>query len=148
MGIKVTGTEKIEARLKKMIVSNMIKAALQNAAEAGGEVLLAEAETHVDNPADLGMHFVKRSKKKAVLDIGPKRKKWFLRFLETGAIRHEIKGSPLSFEAKSGDQVATRIVEHPGMPAKPFLRPAFDTKSDAAAKATGEAFWDTLMKQE
>jgi hypothetical protein len=37
-------------------------------------------------------------------------------------------------------------VRHPGMPAQPWLRPAFDSRKDAAAQAVGEVLREAVEK--
>ncbi len=39
-----------------------------------------------------------------------------------------------------------RRVNHPGTPAKPFLRPAFDTKRDAASREIGDSLKAVLLR--
>lgn len=147
MGVKVTGTEKIEQNLKKMIVGEVIRAALIKVVTAGAEVLLEEAASNAPNPSDVGMRVTTKTKTKAVAKVGPVKDKWYLRFMETGATRHEIKGYPLIFEGVSGDVIKTFAVDHPGMAARPFLRPAMDRKGDEAMEAGGKAFWNAMVKQ-
>jgi len=63
-----------------------------------------------------------------VVNVGFPKDKWHWRFLETGATAHEIKArnaSTLYFEGDSGP-VFVKVVHHPGMAARPFLRPAYD----------------------
>jgi HK97 gp10 family phage protein len=81
----------------------------------------------------------------AEVDIGFDEEKWFLRFFEFGASDHEIKGAPLAFEGESG-LVITGSVQHPGMPAKPFMRPAADNKKDEARDAAGDVFRKEIDK--
>lgn len=69
--------------------------------------------------------------------IGFDKEKWYWRFFELGAKAHAIKGDPLVFEGYQG-LVVTRGVAHPGMAARPFLRPALDTEKDEAIKVMGE----------
>ena len=73
----------------------------------------------------------------AVVAIGPVEKKWYYRFFELGATAHEITGRPLAFEGQA-DTVVTGRVQHSGMAAKPFLRPAFDQHKDKAIETIQE----------
>ena len=51
----------------------------------------------------------------------------------TGEHRIEANGTALAWDA-GGSTVFTRTVDHPGAKAKPFIRPAVDTKGAAAAQ--------------
>ncbi len=66
--------------------------------------------------------------------LGPSKKKFYLRFFETGTRPHIIKQTYL----RRGKTV-TRRLRHPGMAARPWLRPAFDESTTAARAAFGEA---------
>jgi HK97 gp10 family phage protein len=76
----------------------------------------------------------------AVASIYPAKGHAELRLLEygTGAGRRwSIKGKPFTFYAGS-KRISVRAINHPGTPAKPWLRPAFDGKSDQAVAQYGE----------
>jgi len=87
---------------------------LRQAADAGAEVIRAEAERIA--PRDTGVlasniedRAIRRQMiGRAQIDIGPTREAWYARFVEIGTSR---------------------------MQAKPFLRPAFDAKKDEAVRA-------------
>jgi hypothetical protein len=61
--------------------------------------------------------------------------------VEFGTAAHRIepkrKGKVLAFEV-GGETVFTTRVDHPGAQAKPFLRPAGDTKAQAAVDKIAE----------
>ncbi len=62
---------------------------------------------------------------------------WYARLIEfTGSAAHIIRAQKGKALAIGGGLLAS--VEHPGMKAQPFMRPAMDTKSDAAIQAVGE----------
>lgn len=67
-------------------------------------------------------------------DLGPSKKKWYLRFLETGAKPHIIPQTYIRL-----GRTVRRKLRHPGMSARPWLRPAFDESTTAARQAFGEA---------
>jgi len=86
---------------------------LKEAAEAGAEVIRAEAQAQA--PKDTGLlsqSLTDEPKRlqvgRAQIDIGPGKEAWYGQLLEKGTSK---------------------------MPAKPFLRPAFDAKKDAAIEA-------------
>jgi HK97 gp10 family phage protein len=66
--------------------------------------------------------------------LGPSKKKFYLRFFETGAKPHLI----VQRYTRIGRNV-TRRLRHPGMAARPWLRPAFDESTSAAQQAFGQA---------
>jgi len=117
-----------ELELRKSQVTAMRKEALGE----GAKVIADEA----DNRAPKSGH-IRIDVKSDEAIIGFDKEKWYWRFFELGAKAHAIKGEPLVFEGDQG-LVVTRGVAHPGMAAKPFLRPALDTKKDEAIKIMGE----------
>lgn len=80
------------------------------------------------------------SNTQAEMTIGVPRDKYYIAIFETGAQPHEVnphKKQSLFFKGEAGE-IFTRAVNHPGMPARPFLRPALDESEnkvkDLAAK--------------
>jgi HK97 gp10 family phage protein len=114
--------------LRKNQVTEMRKEAL----EEGAKIIADEADSLA--PENGHIHIDVKSEEAI---IGFDKEKWYWRFFELGAKAHTIKGSPLVFEGDQG-LVITRGVAHPGMAARPFLRPALDTKKDEAIKIMGE----------
>ena len=41
-------------------------------------------------------------------------------------------------------KIVTRIIQHPGTVARPWLRPAFDAKADEAAQVLGATLRDAI----
>jgi HK97 gp10 family phage protein len=69
-----------------------------------------------------------------------------LRVIEygTGAGRRwATKKGPFTFRA-GNRKISTRMIDHPGTAARPWLRPAFDQKSDEAASRYGERLKDVI----
>jgi HK97 gp10 family phage protein len=66
--------------------------------------------------------------------LGPSKKKFYLRFFETGTKPHMI---PQTY-VRLGRTIRRRL-KHPGMAARPWLRPAFDESTAAAREAFGQA---------
>jgi len=74
------------------------------------------------------------------IEIGPTKHGYHLVILELGAQSHPIKPKrkqAMAFEGKEGQVVTTKI-GHPGMRARPFMRPAVDTKENEAKDKLGE----------
>lgn len=108
---------------------------LEAAALAGGQVLAVRANADAPEPI-VRAEVAERDTDQAVVDIGLPRDKWYLQFFETGASEHEITGAPLAFEGEDGPVITGRV-DHPGMAAEPFLRPAMDTGQGEATDAVG-----------
>lgn len=119
-----------------------VRGTARAAVRAGARVIQTEAEANASAiGSGGGKHTaIKVKQKKAGLIeamIGPSKRKWWYRYFETGVTAHEITGGPLVFEGDEG-LVVTGAVAHPGLAARPWLRPAFDTQDDAAVEAVGE----------
>lgn len=85
----------------------------------------------------IGIEVEKAGREQVSVAVGPTKEKWYYRFFELGAQPHEITGRPLTFEVEE-DLVRPWKVHHPGMPARPFLRPAFDRRKDKAIEAVAD----------
>jgi HK97 gp10 family phage protein len=87
----------------------------------------------------------KRGVVTASVKIGNK-KAWYAHIIEyTGAVPHNIAAKGKGVLAFAG--FVGKSVMHPGMKAKPFARPALDSKAEAAIQATGEYIKKRLTKQ-
>lgn len=134
--IKLTGDLELKRKLEQL--KARARGALLDAAEAGADVVQADADRRAPGP-----HIITGNKVveggKATVEIGPDKEHWYYQFAETGATAHEITGAPLVFLGERG-LIITRKVAHPGMDAHPFLRPALSTQRDAARDKAGEVF--------
>lgn len=137
-GVKVEISGDAELKRKLELLGAKARAALLDAARSGAEEIEREADKLAPEPhIEIGDERVEGGT--AEVSIGPDDAHWYYRFFEFGATRHEIKGNPLVFEGEKG-LIVTRRVNHPGMPARPFLRPAADMRKEAAVKRVGETF--------
>ena len=112
---------------------------LERAALKGAEVIRAEASGNAPGP-HVEAEVTKAADLAVEVGIGPDAAHWYYQFFETGAGAHSIdptKKKALAFPGREG-QVVRFHVGHPGMAAKPFLRPAVDSQKDAAVQATGD----------
>lgn len=135
--VKVLGTEELNRKFRELLSET--KAVLQEAALKGAEVMQAAANDKAPGP-HIQTHVSKRRALWAEVEIGPDRAHWYYQFLEYGAQPHTIaphKAKMLRWFMDTGP-VYARLVRHPGIPAEPFLRPAFDESQDAAKDAAGE----------
>jgi len=132
--VTIKGGERLLARLERLGVD--VNQALEAAAVAGAMVIANGANPRAPAPL-IDVEVVERGKGRVTVDVGPPDEKWYWRFKETGAAAHEITGSPLVFEGDEG-LIITAQVQHKGMAADPFLRPAFDEEKDWATGAVAK----------
>lgn len=102
-----------------------VRSVLRAATLAGGRVVAHAAQGSAPGP-DIIAEVLEASAAGVEVGIGPDKEHWHYQFLETGAAAHEITGTPMIFEGREG-MVKTAKVSHPGMAARPFLRPAHDS---------------------
>lgn len=144
--VKIEGGEGLLKELAALGVN--VKKTLRGATRAGAKVIQEEAERNARGvTGSTGKHVrIKvsaRQRDRVEAEIGATKKKFHLRFFEAGVQPHEISGAPLVFEGDKG-LIVIGGVRHPGMPAQPWLRPAFDSRKDAAADAMGEVLRATV----
>lgn len=129
----LTGEKELLSDLKRLGVDTL--ALKKSAVAAGGNAIKGLALQRAPGPhLDVD---VKGTATGARANIGPDKEHWYYSFFETGAVAHAEKpgkGKLMAFEGENGE-VFTTHVEHPGMPAQPFLRPAIDEGEDVAVGA-------------
>lgn len=131
----IEGTKEMGAAFQRL--GTAVRGVLVEAVEAGGEVIRGDAEARAGDT--IGMRVSRRTEALTEVEIGPPKEKWYMRFWETGAQSHEITGAPLAFGPGLPEPgVVTGRVDHPGMPARPFMRPAVDNQAEAARLVLGE----------
>lgn len=101
-----------------------VRSVLRAAVLAGGRVVADAAAGSAPGP-EIVAEVLQASAAGVEVGIGPDKEHWHYQFSETGAAAHEITGTPLQFEGREG-LIRTASVSHPGMAARPFLRPAHD----------------------
>ena len=94
----------------------------------------------------------RRGKYSAATRVGYARSAAQLNLLEHGSRPHSIKAQKakvLGYKLPSGGWVwfTARSVQHPGHHAKPWLRPAFDTKQQQAIERFGKKAWQRIEAQ-
>lgn len=132
--IQIVGGEKLLRQLHQMGVD--VRGVLKAAALAGAEEIRKPANQDAPGPHVIA-EVVESDKESATVGIGPDEQHWYYHFFETGAQAHEITGAPLAFEGEEGTVITGRV-GHPGMAAKPFLRPAFDRHKGDAEASVGD----------
>jgi HK97 gp10 family phage protein len=90
---------------------------------------------------------VEQNAKQTVFAIGLKKAKWYLRFFEFGTQPQEVtsKKGYFVFEGEAG-LVITKTIQHKGMAAQPFLKPAITEGAEKVTKMMGHVFRDTILR--
>lgn len=135
--VEFTGLNKLKRQLEAVGVAP--RAVMMAAAVKGAEVVHDAAEPRAPGPFIEVAEDTLTDRQAAAL-VGPDEEHWYYRFHEFGAGSHPIPGAQfLVFEGDAGT-VKTRSVDHPGMAASPFLRPAVDENMDAIYEAMRAEF--------
>jgi HK97 gp10 family phage protein len=142
---------KFLAELPIKIEKNIMRSALR----AGAKVVLDEAKANVavENGDLKSSGRVSTNSKKGRVEASAKfgnKKAWYGRFVEYGTAPHLIKGKNggmLRFTARDGKQVEIRQVNHTGAKAKPYLRPALDSKAEESTRAVANKIRQRLTEQ-
>lgn len=144
-GVKVEGTEELLRKLEELGVD--LRELLVQATVAGGEVISEGAADAA--PGDgITAEVVSKKAQSVEVGIGPDKEHWYYRFAEYGAQPHEISpetAKALVFEGPGGTVFAGGA-SHPGMAARPFLRPAITDKAADASTALGAVLEKALEK--
>lgn len=146
--VKVEGLPELIAEMKGLglRVNSNLRAAMRK----GMKVIQAEAEQNAQSISKGKATRIEATSRvqegKVSVELHISKKKFYLGFFESGVQPHEIKGAPLVFEGDRG-LIVIGGVNHPGMPAQPWLRPAIDSKKDAAVQEVGRALREVIEKR-
>lgn len=152
--INIVGGKELAQFLQQLplkIEKNIMRAALR----AGARVIADEAKQNVPvQYGDLKKSIrtgsnAKKGRVEAYAKAGDK-KAWYYRFVEFGTAAHIIKGKSgnnLKFTTKDGKLIQIPQVNHPGAKAKPYMRPALDSKGDDAVLAVTNKIRERLTKE-
>ena len=141
--VRVKGLAELQRALDTLpakIESNIMRGALR----AGANVIKAEAKAQVPRRSGKLASSIRvsvslrRGTVKASVKAGGRGKggAWYARLVELGTKAHVIKARPGSALNVHGTLVSS--VQHPGAHPKPFLRPAMDSRAQAAVEAVRE----------
>ena len=139
--VKVTieGGDELLRKLRKKGID--VEKVLEIATIAGAKVIAAAANPLAPEPL-IQEEVTDKHKGFVQVDVGPPKEKWRWQFLETGAQAHwqPRKGARLMIwpDYPGGEAGASRGHMHPGMAARPFLRPGFDSSQGRAESAIGD----------
>jgi HK97 gp10 family phage protein len=152
--VNITGGKQLAEFLQTLplkLERNIMRAALR----AGARVIANEAKLNVPvQDGDLKRSIrtgsnAKKGRVEAYAKAGDK-KAWYYRFVEFGTAAHIIKGkngNMLKFTSRDGKSIAVPQVSHTGAIAKPYMRPALDTKGDEAVVAVTNKIRERLTKE-
>lgn len=121
---------------------------LETATQAGANVIADEAD-HLAPGPHIDTEVVELTWSHADIEIGPDKEHWYYKFFETGTAAHEVTPRSvggLEFPGAEGEMVVRQVVFVSGMPASPFMRPAFDGKKNEAEEAVGREFLQVINK--
>jgi len=138
--------QKMLDTLPPRMEANIMRSALRS----GAKVIMDEARANVpvaDGDLRDSLRVSTRLRKGVVTATvkAGNRKAWYWRFVEFGTAAHTVSGKKGGFLSFGG--IFKRSVHHPGAKAKPFMRPALDSKADAALKAVGQQIKRRLTRQ-
>lgn len=146
----IKGGAELQAFLDQLpakLEANIMRSALRQ----GANVIRDQAKANVPVKSGDLRDSIKIStrSKRGVVSASVKagnRKAWYAHIIEfTGAVPHKIKAKGKGWLAFGG--FFGKSVQHPGMKAKPFMRPALDARSSAAIQATGDQVRKRLTKE-
>ena len=158
MNVDILGGKALAKALSELplkIERNIMRSALR----AGASVIAAEARRNVPTDTQELKRSIRTSSNSkrgmveanAVVGNRKTKKGWYATFVEFGTAPHLIragKNKPvLSFRDRNGVWHRALEVNHTGAQAKPFMRPAFDTKGDEAVKAVADKIRERLTDQ-
>jgi hypothetical protein len=134
--VKVEGGDELIAQLRALGID--VDAAVEEASMDAVRIWVDEANRLAPGPHVVAV-VASASAGKATIDVGPDNEHWHYRFFELGVQPHEIRPRKKSGKkALSFDDIVVKSVSHPGMAARPFLRPVADSRSDEVAAAFGK----------
>ena len=134
--MKVEGGDKI-ARKLQMMAEEVARTHMRECALAGAEVIRAEAATLAPRKTgtlagDIQKEVKKQTKSRVDIHVGPGKQAWYGRLVEFG---HAIVAGGTLVTKFSGRVIRIGGKKVGDVPPHPFMRPAFDAKTDEAYDA-------------
>lgn len=119
----------------------------EEAVLAGAKVIADEANNRAPGP-HIVYDIIKYEPNPALVaaGVGPDEDHWYYRFIELGATRHDIQGNPIAFQGDQGFFIGRNAQNTGGVIARPFLRPAMESKSQAAQQAMADVIEEEMRK--
>jgi HK97 gp10 family phage protein len=112
---------------------------------AAAEVIRDEANTKAPSKV-IAAKITEKRKWTTEAAVGPPREKWYYKYLEFGVGPHVVTAKSAKALRFLGNVYRRRIM-HPGFPARPFLRPAVDKKTDEAVAKAAQVAAEELSKK-
>jgi HK97 gp10 family phage protein len=138
--------QKFLTELPVKVERNIMRSALRAGAKPIAEDIKANAPED-EGDTKRSVRVSTRSRRGVVtasVKVGDK-KAWYVHLLEfTGAVPHRIAAKGGGFLKFAGGLY--KAVNHPGMKAKPFIRPALDNRANDAIQAVGNQVRKRLTK--
>jgi HK97 gp10 family phage protein len=132
--VRLEGEEAVMRRLQQLGLS--VSAVLEGAVRAAAELVRDDARGMAPGP-EIELDTLNKTQRRVEVGVGPDDEHWYYKFLETGTGAHAIHGSPMLVFMGDEGLVMTPGVDHPGMAARPFLRPAMDANEGPATTEMG-----------
>ena len=129
--VRIRGADELARKLRAHGVD--VQQGLEKITLAAAEVIRADAESRAGGEFEIVKETAENRQYRVRVAIGPSKKEWYARFLEFGARAHEIKARDK--QLLIAGYSPRRRARHPGVKARPFLRPAADEKQDEALAA-------------
>jgi HK97 gp10 family phage protein len=150
----ITGGKEL-AEFLKTLPQKLERNVMRSALAAGARVIANEAKANAPAKSKRLIKSIRVSTdaRKGVIEAYAKaggKKAFYANFVEFGTAAHTItakSGKMLKFTARDGNKVTIKEVLHTGAIAKPFLRPALDTKAPEAIRAIGSKIKERLTTQ-
>jgi len=149
--IDFKGVKEFDREIKKL-TGPQIKKVIRTGLKKGGAVIIKEAKQNLPPDYDTLRRSMRSAFRKPktkfyqTLKIGftigssAKYNGWFAHIVEGGADAHEIESKNGKL-LNAGDDIVTTRINHPGIVARPFFRPAFESKSQAVLKKFTTTVW-------
>ena len=134
--MELKGFDELDRKLHEL-PGKVGKKALADSTKAGGKVIRDEAERRLGfSKKHLSMRTKSSMDGTAETKVIPRKDKWYLRLIEFGTspIR-KVKKKKVLYSAKLGKFFGKDVK---GLSARPFMRPAFDSKKEEAVRAMGD----------
>lgn len=147
---KIEGIENLLKEMEKQAIN--VKKTTKGAVRAGGKVILKAARANANaissQPGIKVSLRVRQRQGYVVASIFPAKGHAELRVIELGSgagWRWAKNKGPFRFYA-GNRLIVTRLINHPGTAAKPWLRPAFDSAKRAATDAVADSLRETVER--
>lgn len=153
---KTDGFRQLDKELKKL-TGREARKKIRKSLKKGARVIITQARSNLPSQySTLKKSLVSQFRKprtsdyqtiKIAFTYGKKARHdgWYAHIVERGADPHEI--TPLNRKAlNAGDDVIVKSVKHTGVRARPFFRPAFDSRHKTAVSVFGKKLFSEIKK--